>query len=53
MSLTIGAITIGQSPREDIIPDLKMLIGAEVSIVVRGILDRMEREEIRNFAPLF
>lgn len=51
MSLTIGAITIGQSPREDIIPDLKMLIGAEVSIEVRGILDRMEREEIRNFAP--
>ncbi|MFB0565812.1 MAG: AroM family protein [Candidatus Aminicenantaceae bacterium] len=51
MSKKIAAITIGQAPRDDIIPDLKKLIGAETSIEVRGILDKLEMEEIKNLLP--
>lgn len=47
----IGAITIGQSPRDDIIPDLKKLIGIEIPIEVLGILDNLETKEIKKMAP--
>jgi len=51
MTSKIGAITIGQSPRNDIIPDLKKLIGLEKSIEVYGILDKLGMEEIKSLAP--
>jgi len=51
MSLRIGAITIGQSPRDDIIPDLKRLIGVEIPLKVYGILDNLEIEEMKKLAP--
>jgi protein AroM len=47
----IGAITIGQSPRDDIIPDLKKLIGIEIPIEVFGILDNLKAKEIKKMAP--
>lgn len=47
----IGAITIGQSPRDDIIPDLKRLIGVKIPVEVLGVLDNLEMEEIKELAP--
>jgi len=47
----IGAITIGQSPRDDILPDLKKLMGVEMPIEVLGVLDNLEKEEIKKLSP--
>ena len=47
----IGAITIGQSPRDDILPDLRKLMGVEIPIEVLGVLDNLEKEEIRKLSP--
>jgi len=46
----LGAVTIGQSPRTDIIPDLRTVLGAEVEIVEAGALDGLSPEEIRTLA---
>jgi protein AroM len=51
MTIKIGAITIGQSPRDDIIPDLKSLIRVEIPVKVCGILDGLGMEEIKKLAP--
>ncbi len=51
MQTKIGAVTIGQSPREDILPDLKKLMGVEIPIEVVGLLDNLEKEEIKKLSP--
>ena len=51
MLTKIGAITIGQSPRDDIIPDLKKLMGVKIPIEVLGVLDNFEKEEIKKLSP--
>jgi len=47
----IGAVTIGQSPRIDIVPEMKAAIGFEVEIVERGALDGLSLEEVKALAP--
>ncbi len=47
----LGAVTIGQSPRTDIIPELRTVLGAEVEIVEAGALDGLAPDEIRALAP--
>lgn len=47
----IAAITIGQSPRPDIIPELRTLIGKPVEIVELGALDGLELAAIEKLAP--
>ena len=49
--MKIGALTIGQSPRVDIIPELKEAIGFEVKIEERGALDNLTLEEVKNLYP--
>ena len=49
--MKIGTVTIGQSPRSDIIPELSSAIGTEVEIIERGALDGLTREEIDRLAP--
>ena len=44
----IGMLTIGQSPREDILPPLKEILGPGHEILEAGALDGMTREEIKN-----
>ncbi|NIM89747.1 MAG: hypothetical protein GTO17_02235 [Candidatus Aminicenantes bacterium] len=51
MLTKIGAVTIGQSPRDDILPDLKKLMGVEIVIEEIGVLDNLEKEEIRKLSP--
>jgi len=48
---TIGAITIGQSPRVDIIPELQELVGPSVVFHEMGALDGLAREQIIAMQP--
>lgn len=47
----VGAVTIGQSPREDVIQDLRPLIGDRVELIQAGALDGLSKEDIQAFAP--
>ena len=51
MKPKIGAITIGQSPRTDIIPEIQPLLGHDVDIVEMGALDGLTLKEVEAFAP--
>lgn len=50
MAVKIGAITVGQSPRADILPEIAGLCG-EVVIEERGALDGLSLEDIGLLAP--
>jgi len=47
----IGMITIGQSPRVDIIPEMREILGSEVEIIEAGALDGLTLEEVKRFYP--
>jgi protein AroM len=47
----IGMITVGQSPRVDVVPDMIEILGPGVDIRERGALDGLSREEIAALAP--
>ena len=49
--IKIGAITIGQSPRDDVVGDILPILGEEVTLLQAGGLDGLSREEIESFAP--
>jgi protein AroM len=48
---TIGAVTIGQSPRDDIVPVIQQIIGADVEILQCGALDGMKKRDVADQAP--
>ncbi len=53
---TIGVVTIGQSPRIDVVPEIERLVcGAnnsrEVTFLEKGALDGLSTEEIERLAP--
>src|SRR5262249_32537007 len=48
---TVGVITIGQSPRDDVVPDLEKILGPEVRVVQAGALDGLGRDAIARLAP--
>ncbi|QBD80814.1 AroM family protein [Ktedonosporobacter rubrisoli] len=47
----IGTITIGQSPRVDIVPELKTWLRADCEIIEKGALDGLSHAEIARLAP--
>jgi protein AroM len=47
----IGMITIGQSPRVDIVPEMREILGPEVEIVEAGALDGLTLEGVKTFSP--
>jgi protein AroM len=47
----IGMITIGQSPRIDIIPEMREILGTDVEILEGGALDGLTLEEVEKFYP--
>lgn len=49
--MKIGAVTIGQSPRVDIIPEIQAVVGSGVEIVERGALDGLSLKEVNDFYP--
>ena len=48
---TVGGLTIGQSPRDDILPDLEATIGPDCRIVQVGALDGLESRDLTRQAP--
>jgi len=51
MPPVVGLITIGQSPRSDVVPDMAALLGPGVDIREAGALDGLHRAEIQALAP--
>lgn len=47
----IGAITVGQSPRTDLIPEMLPILGESMELLQMGGLDGLTREEIERFVP--
>jgi protein AroM len=47
----LGMVTIGQAPREDVVPEMAELIGPGVEILEGGALDGLARPEIARLAP--
>ena len=49
--MKIGILTIGQSPRTDIVPELIGAIGSKVKIEEKGALDGLTLEEVEKLSP--
>ena len=47
----VGLITVGQSPRSDVVPDMAAILGGDVEILEAGALDGLSREQIARLAP--
>jgi protein AroM len=47
----VGLLTIGQSPREDIVSEIKPLLNPWIEIQERGLLDGLSLEEIERLKP--
>lgn len=47
----IGTVTIGQSPRTDVVPEIASILGDDVEIREAGALDGLSAEEIAKMAP--
>jgi protein AroM len=47
----IGMITIGQSPRADVVPEMREVLGSDVEILEAGALDGVSLEEVKRFSP--
>ena len=48
---TVGMATIGQAPRDDLVPDIRRLGGIEGEILECGALDGLSAAEIEQLAP--
>lgn len=47
----IGLVTIGQSPRDDVVPEIEYFLPRRVEILQAGALDGLTLEEIAGHAP--
>jgi protein AroM len=47
----VGLLTIGQSPREDVVPEMKPFFFPHIKILEKGLLDNLSPEEIRRLKP--
>ncbi len=47
----LGIVTIGQSPREDVVPEMKRMAAIEAEILECGALDGLSLPEIEKLAP--
>ncbi len=51
LSSVVGLVTIGQSPRSDVVPEIAALIGPGVDVQEAGALDGLGHSEIEALAP--
>ena len=51
MKKHIGIVTIGQSPRSDVVPEIQAHLGDHVAVTEHGALDGMTLAEVKNYAP--
>ena len=49
--IKIGAITIGQSPRVDLMPDMEKIFMDSIEVIQMGGLDGLTKDEIETFTP--
>jgi protein AroM len=49
---TIGLITIGQSPRDDIVPDMVAQLGREVEVIQAGAIDGLSLDDVLTLSPV-
>lgn len=47
----VGGITIGQSPRTDMVPEILEILGPRIELIEGGALDDLSRAEIEAMAP--
>ncbi len=47
----LGTVTIGQSPRADLIPEMKPYLGSDVEVIEAGALDGLTLDEVYAFYP--
>jgi protein AroM len=47
----IGLITIGQSPRDDIVPEMLAQLGRDVDVIQAGAIDGLTLEQVLELAP--
>ncbi len=48
----IGLVTIGQSPRIDLVPEIQPIVGFDVEIVQKGALDGLTMNEVGALEPV-
>lgn len=48
---TVGMITIGQAPRDDVVPEMEKVLGPSLRVVQAGALDGLSPAEIARLAP--
>jgi len=51
MKRVLGTVTIGQSPRVDLIPEMKQLLDEDVVIIEAGALDGLTLAEVKKLYP--
>lgn len=51
MKKVLGTVTIGQSPRSDIMPDILPILGDDIEVVEAGALDGFTKEQVAGMAP--
>ncbi len=47
----VGILTIGQSPREDVVPEMNPFFLPNIKILEKGLLDNLSPEEIKRLKP--
>lgn len=52
MVFKLAAVTVGQSPRDDILPEIREAIGDDIEITEVGVLDNLSADEIAAMAPV-
>lgn len=50
-SVKVGLLTIGQSPREDVVPEMEPFFLPRIKILEKGLLDNLSPEEIERLQP--
>lgn len=51
MTMTIGFVTIAETPRDDVVPAIQKILPADINVVERGNLDGLSPDEISALAP--
>jgi len=51
MTKRVGMVTIGQSPRTDVVPEIKQIFGQGIEVIECGALDGLSKEKVKELAP--
>ena len=51
MGKKIGIITIGQSPRKDVVPEMTLFFGNNVEVLEAGALDGLTPDQVKTYYP--